>query len=194
MGVDEYATIKRRHYGTVLVDLGTRRPIDLLPGQETSALAAWLVQRHGIEVVHRDRGPFFAQGAAAGAPQAVHSRTGGTCGTTSARRPSEPSPSTPAACAFWSPRHPSLSLNRPRRKGRPDRPDRPATGSPTAPVPRTPPSTHCWRQAIAAARSSVGSAWPAEPSNGTPTLTGPKTYSPDSGRTVPPAWTSTRPP
>ncbi|MEU2250947.1 ISL3 family transposase [Streptomyces sp. NPDC019224] len=71
VGVDEYATRKGRHYGTVLVDVETRRPVDLLPDRESSSLAAWLAQRPGIEVVCRDRAPFFAEGASAGAPQAV---------------------------------------------------------------------------------------------------------------------------
>lgn len=71
VGVDEYATRKGRHYGTVLVDVETRWPVDLLPDRESSSLAAWLAQRPGIEVVCRDRAPFFAEGATAGAPQAV---------------------------------------------------------------------------------------------------------------------------
>lgn len=35
--------------------------VDLLPGRETSSLAAWLSQRPGIEAVCRDRAPFFAE-------------------------------------------------------------------------------------------------------------------------------------
>ncbi|MEU5431690.1 ISL3 family transposase [Streptomyces olivoreticuli] len=71
VGVDEYATRKGRFYGTVLVDVETRRPVDMLPDREASSLAAWLAKRPGIEVVCRDRAPFFAEGAAAGAPQAI---------------------------------------------------------------------------------------------------------------------------
>ncbi|MET8677282.1 transposase [Streptomyces sp. NPDC004647] len=71
VGVDEYATRKGRLYGTVLVDVETRRPVVLLPDREALSLATWLAQRPGIEVVCRDRAPFFAEGATAGAPQAV---------------------------------------------------------------------------------------------------------------------------
>ncbi|MER7513377.1 ISL3 family transposase [Streptomyces lavendulae] len=71
VGVDEYATRKGRVYGTVLVDVETRRPVDLLPDREASSLAAWLAKRPGIEIVCRDRAPFFAEGATAGAPQAT---------------------------------------------------------------------------------------------------------------------------
>ncbi|MFE9882498.1 ISL3 family transposase [Streptomyces sp. NPDC005784] len=71
VGVDEYATRKGRNYGTILVDVESRRPVDLLPDREASSLAAWLAKRPGIEVVCRDRAPFFAEGATVGAPQAV---------------------------------------------------------------------------------------------------------------------------
>ncbi|GLW19694.1 transposase [Streptomyces sp. NBRC 13847] len=71
VGVDEYATRKGRVYGTVLVDVEIRRPVDLLPDREASSLAKGLAKRPDIEGVCRDRAPFFAEGATAGAPQAT---------------------------------------------------------------------------------------------------------------------------
>lgn len=69
--VDEYATRKGRHHRTVLVDVESRRPVDLLPDREASSLAAWLAKWPGAEVVCRDQALFFAEGATAGASQAV---------------------------------------------------------------------------------------------------------------------------
>ncbi|MFG2296321.1 transposase [Streptomyces sp. NPDC048603] len=57
VGVDEYATRKGRVYGTVLVDVESRRPVDLLPDREASSLAAWLAKRPGSD---RDRDAVIA--------------------------------------------------------------------------------------------------------------------------------------
>ncbi|MFE6056467.1 transposase [Kitasatospora sp. NPDC056446] len=71
VGVDEYARRKGRDYGTVLIDIETRRPVDVLPDRDAATVATWLAERPGIEVVCLDRAPFFAEGARTGAPQAV---------------------------------------------------------------------------------------------------------------------------
>jgi transposase len=67
VGVDEYAQRKDRICGTVLVDVETRCPIDLLPDQEADTLAAWLAERPAIEIICRDRASFFAEGSTRGA-------------------------------------------------------------------------------------------------------------------------------
>lgn len=70
VGIDDWAIRKRQRYGTIIIDLDTHRPLDLLPDRDAESVAAWLQRYPTIEIISRDRAAVYSNGATAGAPQA----------------------------------------------------------------------------------------------------------------------------
>jgi transposase len=70
LGIDDWSWKKGQIYGTLLVDLELRQPIEILPDRKEETVRAWLLTHPEIEVVSRDRGGEYAAAARKGSPQA----------------------------------------------------------------------------------------------------------------------------
>ena len=60
LGVDDWAIRKGNSYGTILIDLETRRTVDLLSERSAEALANWLQTHPGVKIISRDRSNEYA--------------------------------------------------------------------------------------------------------------------------------------
>jgi transposase len=55
LGVDDFAYRKGISYGTILIDMETSKPIDILPSREGKDLKKWLSKYPDVKIVTRDR-------------------------------------------------------------------------------------------------------------------------------------------
>ena len=71
VGIDDWAIAKGHRYGTIVVDLERRRPIELFVGRETTAVAAWLREHPTVEIVARDRAGAYSEAVELARPEAT---------------------------------------------------------------------------------------------------------------------------
>src|SRR6266852_8024167 len=60
LGLDDFAMRRGDRYGTILVNLETGKPLDLLPDRTAEAVFPWLEKHQEIDVVSRDRASAYA--------------------------------------------------------------------------------------------------------------------------------------
>jgi transposase len=71
LGIDDFAMRRGDCYGTILVNLQTRRPVDLLPDRTADAVLPWLKRHREIDVVSRDRASAYADAVKRALPDAT---------------------------------------------------------------------------------------------------------------------------
>jgi transposase len=71
LGIDDFSFRRGSRFGTILVNLESRRVVDLLADREAETSATWMRQQLDLRAVSRDRGGAYASAAREGAPQAT---------------------------------------------------------------------------------------------------------------------------
>jgi transposase len=71
IGLDDFAFKKRNRYGTLIVDLDSKKPIDLLNSRNTTPVGSWLKEHPSIELVSRDGSKTYASAITDALPSAI---------------------------------------------------------------------------------------------------------------------------
>src|SRR6266849_931520 len=71
LGIDDFSLRRGDSYGTILINLETRRPLDLLPDRTAEAVKPWLASHPEIQVVSRDRASAKALAVSQVLPHAI---------------------------------------------------------------------------------------------------------------------------
>jgi transposase len=74
LGIDDFAIRRGDSYGTILVNLETGKPLDLVPDRTAEAVLPWLEKRQEIDVVSRDRASAYADAVKRALPHATKAR------------------------------------------------------------------------------------------------------------------------
>lgn len=70
VGIDDWAWKRRQRYGTLICDLESRQPIDLLANRSVETVSAWFQAHPQVEIVSRDGSSEYASAITKGAPHA----------------------------------------------------------------------------------------------------------------------------
>ncbi|HVR48351.1 MAG TPA: transposase [Pseudorhodoferax sp.] len=70
VGIDDWAIARGHNYGTIIVDLERREPIEVLVGREATAATQWLRRNPSIEIVARDRAGAYSEAVSIALPHA----------------------------------------------------------------------------------------------------------------------------
>ena len=70
VGIDDWAIARGHRYGTIVVDLERREPIEVFEGRETTSVAEWLRANPTIKVVARDRAGAYSEAVEIALPAA----------------------------------------------------------------------------------------------------------------------------
>jgi len=71
VGVDDWSWKRGLRYGTLICDLESNRPIDVLADRSVQTVSARFEKRPSVEIVSRDRSSEYAAAISKGAPQAL---------------------------------------------------------------------------------------------------------------------------
>jgi len=93
LGIDDFAMRCGDKYGTILINIETGRPLDLLPDRTAEAVKPPLASHPEIQVVSRDRASAFADAVSQVLPHAMEARGSVSSHPKSAR----PSPALPGS-------------------------------------------------------------------------------------------------
>jgi transposase len=71
LGVDDWAYRKGVSYGTILIDMETSKPIDILSSREGKDLKKWLMKYNDVQIVTRDRSSSYSSAIDEVCPDAI---------------------------------------------------------------------------------------------------------------------------
>ncbi len=71
LGVDDWAYRKGVSYGTILIDMETSKPIDILPSREGKDLKKWLMKYNDVQIVTRDRSSSYSSAIDEACPDTI---------------------------------------------------------------------------------------------------------------------------